>query len=217
MPFPFTTEHSSFPCSFLKAKSKWTPLAELHQAGKFKKLQSLRWPRFVRPNLHIPMAKLNFLRSWTLLIPECLFPRTVLLPGSFPAVQSGLWHVRKNIPLSSPLHSQSPVFLGKSCSVLRPRSHIFFQSLQNLPEITFTVAQFLPFRKAFPRVRESLVPWSWGRHFPHSKLPGLPGTNILFNYPWFWLVKTPRLQATMPRKQQHTQDMFSELLFTVKF
>lgn len=187
MPFPFTTEHGSFPCSFLKAKSKWTPLAELHQAGKFKKLHSLQWPRFVRPNLHTPMAKLSFLRSWPLLIPECLFPKTLLLPGSFPAVQSGLWHIRKNIPLSSPLHSQnlwislvSPVFLEKYCSVFRPRSHIFFQSLQNLPDITFTVAHCLPFCKAFPCVRESLVPWSWGRHFPHSKLPGVYQALIFY-------------------------------------
>lgn len=46
---------------------------------------------------------------------------------------------------------------------------------------------------------------------------GLPGTNILLDYHWFWLVKTPRPEGTMPRKQQHTQDIFSELLFTVKF
>lgn len=130
------------------------------------------------------MAKLRFLRSWPLLIPEHLFPRTILLAGSF---QPGLWHIRKNIPLSSPRHSQntrislvSPVFLGKSCSVLRLTSHIFFQSLQNLPEITLTVAPFLPFHKAFPCVRESPVPWSWGRHFSHSKLPGVYQVLIFY-------------------------------------
>lgn len=121
-------------------------------------------------------GKIKFSKILATSFPRGLFPRTVLLPGSFPAAQFGLRHIRKSIPPSSPLHSQSPlvspVFLGQSCSVFRPRSHIFFQSLQNLPEITLTVAQLLSFHQAFPSVRTSLVLGSWGRHLPHSKPPG---------------------------------------------
>lgn len=83
--------------------------------------------------------------------------------------------------LTEPMDFPSqPSGLEKYCSVFRPRSHIFFQSLQSLPEITFTVAHCLPFRKAFPCVRESLVPWSWGRHLPHSKLPGVYQVLIFY-------------------------------------
>lgn len=87
------------------AKSKWTPLAELHQAGKLKK-KSLLWPRFVMLNLHIPTAKLSFLIAGPFLIPELLFKGTNLLHKSFAAVQPSLYttHLEKNhayLPLRS--------------------------------------------------------------------------------------------------------------------
>lgn len=53
-------------------------------------------------------SKIKFSKTLATSYPRGLYPRTVLLLGSFPAVQFGLRHIRKNIPPSSPLHWQNP-------------------------------------------------------------------------------------------------------------